>query len=116
MSIAMMSAPSAARRTAWLRPWARAAPVMNATLPSSSPMSAPHQREAIGRRARVVGELHLVSLSDAEVGDGGQQFLERDADLEPGEVRPETTVKATGERDVRVRLAVEVDREGIGER
>src|SRR3954447_1611561 len=37
MSIAMMSAPSSARRTAWLRPWPRAAPVMNAILPSSFP-------------------------------------------------------------------------------
>src|SRR3954449_7358243 len=31
----MMSAPSCARRTACERPWPRAAPVMNATLPSS---------------------------------------------------------------------------------
>src|SRR3954468_7545718 len=33
----MTSAPSCASRTAWLRPWPRAAPVMNATLPSSLP-------------------------------------------------------------------------------
>ena len=33
-SRAMMSAPSAARRTAWLRPWPRAAPVTRATLPA----------------------------------------------------------------------------------
>src|ERR1700728_2038256 len=37
MSTAMMSAPSWASRTAWLRPWPRAAPVMKATLPSSLP-------------------------------------------------------------------------------
>src|SRR4051812_8247935 len=37
MSTAMMSAPSSARRTAWLRPWPRAAPVMKATLPSTRP-------------------------------------------------------------------------------
>lgn len=30
-----MSAPSSASRTAWLRPWPRAAPVMSATLPST---------------------------------------------------------------------------------
>ena len=34
----MMSAPSCASRTAWLRPWPRAAPVMKATLPSSLPI------------------------------------------------------------------------------
>src|SRR6266481_4969543 len=33
----MMSAPSDASVTAWLRPWPRAAPVMNATLPSTRP-------------------------------------------------------------------------------
>src|SRR5579862_1686751 len=39
MSTAMMSAPSAASRTAWLRPCPRAAPVMKATLPSRVPTS-----------------------------------------------------------------------------
>ena len=38
-SIAMMSAPSSARRRACDLPWPRAAPVTNATFPSSSPMS-----------------------------------------------------------------------------
>ncbi len=33
----MMSAPSAASRTAWLRPWPRAAPVIRATLPATRP-------------------------------------------------------------------------------
>src|ERR1700727_3804382 len=33
----MMSAPSWASLTAWLRPWPRAAPVMNATFPSRRP-------------------------------------------------------------------------------
>src|SRR5690348_10076596 len=33
----MMSAPSCASRTAWLRPWLRAAPVMKATLPCTRP-------------------------------------------------------------------------------
>src|SRR5271167_1454227 len=31
----MMLAPSSAKRTAWERPWPRAAPVMKATLPSN---------------------------------------------------------------------------------
>src|ERR1700756_619962 len=38
MSTAMMSAPSCASLTAWLRPWPRAAPVMKATMPSSFPL------------------------------------------------------------------------------
>src|SRR5690348_5495204 len=37
MSTATMSAPSWASRTAWLRPWPRAAPVMKATLPATRP-------------------------------------------------------------------------------
>src|SRR6201996_6561071 len=37
MSRATMSAPSAASRTAWARPWPRAAPVMKATLPFRFP-------------------------------------------------------------------------------
>src|ERR1700749_266495 len=41
MSAAMMSAPSCASRTAWLRPWPRAAPVISATFPSSLPMVSP---------------------------------------------------------------------------
>ena len=39
MSIPMMSAPSPASRSAWLRPWPRATPVMKATLPSNEPMN-----------------------------------------------------------------------------
>src|ERR1700679_1987552 len=37
MSTAMMSAPSCASLIAWERPWLRAAPVMNATLPATRP-------------------------------------------------------------------------------
>ena len=37
----MMSAPSSASRMAWLRPCPRAAPVMNATLPSKRPIGFP---------------------------------------------------------------------------
>src|SRR5712672_3545389 len=40
ISEAMMSAPSRASRTACDRPWARAAPVMNATRPCSDPACA----------------------------------------------------------------------------
>ena len=41
MSTAMMSAPSWASRIAWLRPCPRAAPVTNATLPSTRPIVSP---------------------------------------------------------------------------
>src|SRR3954469_13916771 len=37
-STAMMSAPSPASRMAFSRPWPRAAPVMNATLPATLPI------------------------------------------------------------------------------
>ena len=47
---------SRARRTAWARPWPRAAPLTTATLPSSRPIRASRQRRATsagsGRRAR----------------------------------------------------------------
>ena len=49
MSTAMMSAPSWASRTAWLRPWPRAAPVMNATLPSTRPVITPLILALVGR-------------------------------------------------------------------
>src|ERR1035437_5344821 len=39
MSTAAISAPSSAGRTAWLRPWPRAAPVMNATFPWTRPIA-----------------------------------------------------------------------------
>src|SRR6516162_1589575 len=45
MSTAMMSAPWFAIRTACARPWPRAAPVMNATLPVSRPLiCAPYRK------------------------------------------------------------------------
>src|SRR6185503_13219193 len=53
-STAMMSAPSSASRIAWLRPWPRAAPVTNATLPSTRPIVSPSLR----REAGVDGQRH----------------------------------------------------------
>src|SRR5690348_166130 len=53
-STAMMSAPSSASRIAWLRPWPRAAPVTNATLPSTRPIASPSLR----REAGVDGQRH----------------------------------------------------------
>src|SRR5271156_2960362 len=53
ISTAMMSAPCWASATAWLRPWPRAAPVMTATVLSSSPT-----RHRQGRAGLVFGESH----------------------------------------------------------
>src|SRR5690606_11606486 len=63
MSIRMMSAPSSASRTAWLRPWPRAAPVTRATLPCTRPGFAltsrsprlPPRGALLGERARPLG-------------------------------------------------------------
>src|SRR3954452_21438604 len=61
----MMSAPSSASRMAWLRPCPRAAPVMNATLPSTRPMVSsfarwmwrpPHVMALGATRGRAPGE------------------------------------------------------------
>src|SRR4051795_51514 len=49
----MMSAPRSASRSAWLRPWPRAAPVMNATLPSKLPIVSPRSLGRDDRRAAV---------------------------------------------------------------
>src|SRR4051812_29594056 len=73
-----MSAPSCASRTAWERPWPRATPVMNATLPSSRPIAAslpghgdPRRRESaapapgrpvLGRRFRQTCAMPIVLL------------------------------------------------------
>src|SRR5271156_3566736 len=65
MSTAMMSAPCSASATAWLRPWPRAAPVMTATVLSSSPMTGNVQRlHRQGRAGLAFGEGH-------EAGGGG---------------------------------------------
>src|ERR1700755_1231245 len=52
----MMSAPSSANRTACERPWARAAPVMNATFPSNSPAMRDHTTAACSRAMSAMSE------------------------------------------------------------
>src|SRR6201994_3562005 len=102
MSSAMMSAPSAASRTACARPWPRAAPVMKATLPfrfptGSAPLVSvgnaagvnPCLPQAFLRiidldvpvvaraRAAVVavdGQDRLAVTGTAAVGDAGEEF------------------------------------------
>src|SRR5882757_6811739 len=62
MSIAIMSAPSSASRTAWLRPCPRAAPVIRATLPSTRFMPG---RSRSGLDSSKGGERILQPLSAA---------------------------------------------------
>src|SRR6516164_9085307 len=95
MSTAMMSAPSCASRTAWLRPWPRAAPVMKATWPSTRP------RTSLGIvLPRFGGDEHGERLPAADRGRGGepgragvdvpfgealQDLLQGDAPLQAGQ-------------------------------
>src|ERR1700750_2321243 len=71
MSTAMMSAPSSASRTACDRPCPRAAPVMNATLPSSLDICSPVPSWLT--RVEVDG------LGLAELADPGDAVLAADA-------------------------------------
>ena len=49
------------------------------------------------------------------VGDAPVELLERDHELEPGEVRTEAPVRAAAEREVTVALAVETHLGGVVE-
>src|SRR6476659_9364702 len=62
-SIAMMSAPSAASRTACARPWPRAAPVTNATRPSRGPPVAVTAAPFVKLRTRLTAELERVLVT-----------------------------------------------------
>src|SRR5215831_14392542 len=87
MSIAMMSAPSWARRIACDRPCPRAAPVTKATLPSRSPMVPPMGLEV--REGHPVGDLtedrvhrlaraHLLGCHAGDRGDQARPFGQLD--------------------------------------
>src|SRR5580704_3987172 len=72
ISTAIMSAPSSARRKAWLRPWPRAAPVMKATLPVIRLMWSPLMSATMGGEGSCcmpagTGQRRV----DAELGEGG---------------------------------------------
>src|ERR1700728_287763 len=85
MSTAMMSAPSCAMRMAWARPCPRAAPVMNATLPSSRPAicppcctSSPLCRCVGVSETAAVGRGHLVAaggVADEDVHAAHRRLL-----------------------------------------
>src|SRR5947208_1425350 len=57
----------------------------------------------------------LGSLGDAVVGDALVPFLERDAELEAGQVRTDAAVRPGAEGQVPVRLAVRDERVGVRE-
>src|SRR5271163_1196912 len=96
MSMAMMSAPSWANRTAWLRPWPRAAPLTNATLPSTrlvivaSRCPGRHRLPPSHRRRRAEAGIRQVDLplweafEDLFQGDSAFQACQRRAQAEVG--------------------------------
>src|SRR5581483_6878683 len=117
---AMMSAPSWANRTACARPCPRAAPVMNATLPSTRPAivtsfpsfvfgSAEDRRHCLpathGGRRRQGG----VAEVDLPFGEALQDLFECDPPLQPGQCRAEAVVGADAEGEMLARLAVNVE-------
>src|SRR5215470_20374161 len=127
MSTAMMSAPSWACRTAWLRPWPRAAPVMKATLPATRPAivtlfsnapavgenQASFSRDEHGERLpaadrRRRGEPGRVGV-DVPFGEALQDLLQGDAPLQAGERRAEAVMDAPAERHRHAELPVDVE-------
>src|SRR5215472_1449617 len=125
MSTAMMSAPSCASRTAWLRPWPRAAPVMNATLPATRPgivtsflFLRGFSRDDHGQRLpaadrRRRGEPGRASV-DVPFGEAPEDLLQHDAPLQPGQRRAEAVVDAPAERHRHAELPVDVEAVAVG--
>ena len=100
MSTAMMSAPSSASRTAWLRPCPRAAPVMKATLPSTRPVMC--TTAGIDSHPRTV-DVGLSSADDRSTShsrEALEDLVERDAALEAGQRVAEAEVGADAEGQV----------------
>src|SRR5580700_651737 len=127
-SSAMMSAPSRARASAWLRPWPRAAPVTTATWPASNPLIGQLQgglpnvsvtrpwlrlpdvedhRQVLGAQYYADRGLDVRAVRDPEVRHAGQQLAEGDLDLEPGEVHADAPVRPEAEGGVRIALPAE---------
>src|SRR4051812_31343958 len=91
-STAMMSAPAPAKVTAWDRPWPRAAPVMNATFESRTPIADSVQvSRSGGREARVPA-----AGPAASVDPGGRDLR---AEILGEEVRPPQFLRVTGQDD-----------------
>src|SRR4051794_775077 len=96
-STATTSAPSSAKRIACARPCPRAAPVMNATLPSSLAMRAPSsagnwtRRQVTGDPASPVGQVApgevavLVEGQQRQAGAAGGELGDRAVDRDPVE-------------------------------
>src|SRR3954465_12633536 len=130
-STAMMSAPSCASRTACARPCPRAAPVTNATLPSTRPamvlqsscrwncrcgwwMSGNDRRHGIPAADRSGLGLHRIRPVDVPGGETLENFFERDASLHPGQRVAHAEVGASPKCHVRLELTVDVEDIAVG--
>src|SRR5436305_3697801 len=120
MSTAMMSAPSLAIAIACARPWPRAAPVMNATLPSSLPAiscsllcagsadrcerdvqfrQAAHDERRLVCVAAVLGRA-VALLGDRDVGHPVENPVQRNATLCPRQRCAGAGVHTADKRDL----------------
>ena len=62
----------------------------------------------------IVARIRSTSPTSSSFGVAAQQHLEEHAGLEPGQLSPDARVLATAERDVRVRVAVDLEFLGVG--
>src|ERR1700744_6484660 len=112
MSNAMMSAPSWANLTAWLRPWPRAAPLMNATFPSTRPVIVAsrcpgrHRLPPSHRRCRAEAGIGQVDLPFREAFE---DLFQRDAAFQACQRGAQTEVGAHAERQVLTNRPVDVE-------
>src|SRR6476659_1426891 len=126
MSTAMMSAPSCAIRTAWARPWPRAAPVMKATLPSTRPVIS-NLNSSLAERISLDRGGHGIPAADSRcrgecrvghvhipLGEPLQDLLQRDPALQPGQCRAEAVVGSHAEGQVLPHFAMDVENISVG--
>src|SRR5580693_2840899 len=112
MSNAMMSAPSWANLTAWLRPWPRAAPLMNATLPSTRPVIAAsrcpgrHRLPPSHRRRRAEAGIRQI---DFPFREAFEDLFQGDSAFEACQRRAQTEVGSDAESQVLTRRPVDVE-------
>src|SRR5271165_6672707 len=112
MSNAMISAPSWANRTAWLRPWPRAAPLMNATLPSTRPVIAVsrcpgrHRLPPSDRRRRAESGVRQV---DFPLREAFEDLFQRDSAFQAGQRGAQAEVGADAESQVLTSRPVDVE-------
>src|SRR6516162_2513793 len=112
MSTAMMSAPSSASRTAWLRPWPRAAPLTNATLPSTRPVIATsrypgrHRLPPSHRRRRAQAGIRQI---DFPLGEALEDLFQRNSAFEACQRRTQAEGGSDAESHVLTSGPVDVE-------